>query len=156
MLKKRECDWDLSIIYFAFLEFSLLWWLRVALVTWTHAVGTGSYYSITSLKVKLHADRSSLFCGLSGKTCRGGDINPRYCLLDLVNFLSSLVKEMPFLLSSRAAWTCSLSLRINFPAPFHLLWAWNTHSWSERILWDGLDVDDFLFAGSFVTSSKRT
>lgn len=56
-----------------------------------------------SLKVKLHADLSSLLCRLSGKTCRGGDMNPRYCLLDLVNFLSSLVKEMPFLLSSRAA-----------------------------------------------------
>lgn len=53
-------------------------------------------------------------------------------------------------------WTCSLSLRMNFPAPFHLFWAWNTHSWSERILWDGLDVEDFLLAGSFVTSSKST
>lgn len=65
--------------------------------------GTGGDYSITSLKVKLHAGLSSLFCGLSGRTCRGGEMKPRYCLLDLVSFLSSLVKEMPFLLSSRAA-----------------------------------------------------
>lgn len=71
--------------------------------TWIDgAVGNGGY-SVMSLKVKLHADRSSLLWGLSGETCRGGEMNPRYCLLDLVNFLSSLVKEMPFLLSSRAA-----------------------------------------------------
>lgn len=28
MQKKRECDWDLSIIYFAFLELRLFWWFR--------------------------------------------------------------------------------------------------------------------------------
>lgn len=71
--------------------------------TWTdRAVGSGGY-SMMSLKVKLHTDLSSLLWGLSGETCRGAEMKPRYCLLDLVNFLSSLVKEMPFLLSSRAA-----------------------------------------------------
>lgn len=64
------------------------------------AAGTVWDYSMMSLKAKAHAALSSLPWGLS---CSGGDTKPRYCLLDLVSFFSSLVKEMPFLLSSRAA-----------------------------------------------------
>lgn len=65
--------------------------------------GSSRDYSMMSLKARAHAALSSLPWGLSDRTCSGGDTKPRYCLLDLVNFFSSLVKEMPFLLSSRAA-----------------------------------------------------
>lgn len=198
---------------------------------------------------------SSLFWTLSETKTWEGDVSPRACLVDLVNFLNSLAKEMPFLLSSRDAYekkelsigiklklassvreqyirkgplhfpvydwgpslsgllnhrgehiswsenkakqsspwkfldflldftisqiwlqisykyqitgeeskvtlkftcTCSFSLRMNFPAPFHLLWAWNTHSWSKRTRWEDLGVEDFLLAVSFTTSSKST
>lgn len=42
-------------------------------------------------------------------------MNPRGCLVDLVSFLSSLAKEMPFLLSSRDACgkKSSIGLRLN-------------------------------------------
>lgn len=64
--------------------------------------GSGAY-STMSLKATAHAALSSRPCGLSASACSGGDTKPRYCLLDLVSFFSSLVNDRPFLLSSRAA-----------------------------------------------------
>lgn len=52
--------------------------------------------------------------------------------------------------------TCSLSFRMNLPGPFHLLWAWNTHSWSGSTRWQGLAEDPFFPGASRPTSSIST
>lgn len=109
-------------------------WMQSAslLLTVCCLAGTGpihSHAATTACQLpELAGERHTLSLVLTSDlqqthTCRSSNIFKRH--VNVIKHLNTLQVRCSGKLSSH---TCSLSLRMNFPGPFHLLCAWNTHS----------------------------